>query len=663
MTPPRIVVKRSIYIIVVLMIASCTFSKKIKDGETAYERKQYAVAAELLMDEYAKVNSDLQKARKAWLLANVYTKLLEYEDAITWMKKAVSHNYGAEALAGLGKLQKVTEDYSGAIETYQKLAAVTGKKQESDRDIQISKQALDYKNRRPEYQVERIFENSSVSDYAPALFENQYLVFSSERKDATSKDIYNWTGEHFSDLFLILKSGSEVKRFDSAINTPANEGSAWFTSDMQTMYFTRCYSFGSGDEFCKILTSERVDGVWSDPEAMPFTQDKVNYGQPTLIENDSILVFASDLEEPGGTSDLYYSELNKDGSWSSPEKFPATINSQGNEKFPTGDGDTLYFSSDYWPGMGGYDIFKTYLRKDGSWSVPYNMAYPINSGGDDFSFLVDYSAKPRNGIVQQGYFSSSRMGSGKDDIFRFSKLKVDPSVPEVVKPEVKKTIFLTVSTFTNIFNTEDDPNSGIKAKSRLGECLIKITDSDGKKVSDAYTDGNGFYYTDIPEDEELSIIGAKLGYLNTTAIVSTKNIVFSSQENSKTLNLDLILDKIYTDKEINLDNIYYDYDKWDIKSDAKPTLDALMKILKDNPQIKVQLSSHTDCRGDEAYNMDLSQKRAQSVVDYLTSQGIRSDRMVAKGYGESQLINPCKCEDCTEQEHLSNRRTTFKIVK
>lgn len=650
-------------LIIVLTIFSCTFSKKIKDGETAYERKQYAVAATLLNDEYQKANSEQQRARKAWLLANAYHKLLEYEDATVWMKKAVSHNYGAEALSALGRLQKLTEDYNGAIDTYQKLATSTGKKLESDRDIQICKQALEYKTRKPEYQVERIFENSSVSDYAPTLFEQQYLLFSSERKEATGKDIYNWTGEHFSDLFIALKSGSEVKRFDSAINTPANEGGAWFTSDMQTIYFTRCYSFGSGDDFCKILASDRIDGVWSDPEAMPFTQDKVNYGQPTLIENDSVLVFSSDLEEPGGTTDLYYAVLGEDGNWSQPEKLPATINSQGNEKFPTGDGDTLYFSSDYWPGMGGFDIFKTYLRNDGSWSVPYNMGYPINSGGDDFSFIVDYNAKPKNGIVQQGYFSSSRVGSGKDDIFRFSKLKVESIVPEVVSPEVKKTIFLTVATFTNEFNISDDPNSGVKSKTKLGETLIKILDASGNKISDAYSDGNGFYYTEIPKEKELQIIAAKLGYLNTTAVVTTKNVVFEGQENSKTINIDLILDKIYTDREINLENIYYDYDKWDIKAEAKPTLDALLKILKDNPQIKVQLSSHTDCRGDDIYNMELSQKRAQSVVDYLTINGIKAERLVAKGYGESQLINGCNCDECTEKEHLSNRRTTFKIVK
>ncbi|MCZ2337411.1 MAG: OmpA family protein [Chitinophagales bacterium] len=141
------------------------------------------------------------------------------------------------------------------------------------------------------------------------------------------------------------------------------------------------------------------------------------------------------------------------------------------------------------------------------------------------------------------------------------------------------------------------------------------------------------------------------------------NIIFDKQEDAKTFNLRLVLDKIYENKEINLPDIYYDYDKWDIKQAAMPTLDKLVKLMQDNPQIKIQLSSHTDCRGDAAYNMELSQKRAQSAVDYLIAKGIPQHKLVAKGYGETALLIRCVCEACTEAEHQINRRTTFKIVK
>lgn len=630
----------------------------------AYERKQFAVAVNLLEEEYSRnKNTEVQKGRKSWLLGQSYLKLLEYEEARDWFEKAVNHGYGVEALSALARTSRILEDYESAIVAYQQIGNLTGRKQETDRDILLCRQAIENKKKIPEYDVERIFENSSVADYSPVIYDGQYLVFTSERKEGTGKDVYNWTGERFSDIFIMMKGGSDIRRFDSAINTKANEGTPWFSKDMSSIYFTRCFNEGNGDDFCKIMFSNQELGIWSEPEVLPFVQDKINYGHPTLIENDSVLVFVADIEQPGGSTDLYYSELDENGNWSVPEKLPSSINSQGNEKFPTADSDTLYFSSDYLPGMGGYDIFKTYLRKDGSWSIPINMGYPINSGGDDFSFVIDYNAKPKANVIKQGFFVSSRKGSGKDDIFRFN-MKAIPKEPLPTQLEEKKSIFVTVKTFTPIFNVKDDPNSGVVGRAPLGQTFIKIVDEgSGQTITEAYADNNGFYYAEIPFEKRMKVIGAKLEYLNASANMSTEKIVFGKDENSKTINLELVLDKIYTDKEINLDNIYYDYDKWDIKNEAKPTLDNLVKLLADNPQIKIQLSSHTDCRGEDQYNIDLSQKRAQSAVDYLVLNGTSATRLIAKGYGESQLVENCICEQCTEQQHQKNRRTTFKILR
>ncbi|MBK8628359.1 MAG: OmpA family protein [Saprospiraceae bacterium] len=650
---------------VVLSIISCSFSQKMKDGEMAYERKQFAVAVNLLEEEYTqKKNTEVHKGRKAWLLGQSYMKLLEYEDAKEWFNKAINHGYGVEALSSYARVSKILEDYEQAIDAYQKIGNISGRKQETDRDVLLCKQAIEYKNRPQEYSIERIFENSSVADYSPVIFDGQYLVFTSERKDVTGKDVYKWTGERFSDVFIMLKSGSEVRRFDSAINTALNEGTPWFTKDMQTIYFTRCYNAGNGDDFCKLMVSNRASGLWTDPEILPFVQDKINYGQPTLIENDSVLVFAADIEQPGGSTDLYYSELVGDGTWSEPEKLPSVINSQGNEKFPTGDSDTLYFSSDFLPGMGGYDIFKTFLRKDGTWSIPINMGHPINSGGDDFSFVVDYSARPKANVSLQGYFSSSRRGSGKDDIYRFSKIVIPKETTPIKVDEGKRTLFVTVKTYTSIFATEDDPNSGVIGRMPLGETFVKIiSDTSNEKIAEAYADKNGFYYSEIPMEVDVKVIGAKLGYLNASTILLAENMTFVEGEKTKTINVELNLEKIYTDKEITLNNIYYDYDKWEIKKEARPTLDLLVKLLTDNPQIKIQLSSHTDCRGEDLYNLELSQKRAQSAIEYLMSKGILAERLVAQGYGETQLLDNCSCEQCSEEQHQKNRRTTFKILK
>lgn len=653
-----------ILLVYIFLQLSCSFSQKIKDGEMAYERKQYAIAVTLLEEEYNTVKNQAARGRKAYLLGQSYLNLLEYMEAKSWFEKAVSLDYGPEALGKYASVSKSIEDYDAAIQAYRKLSGVSGRKQEMDREILLCQQAIEGKNKKSEYVIERIFENSSVSDYSPVLYENDLLVFTSERKEATGKDIYNWTGERFSDIFVMQKNGSEVKRFDSAINTNQNEGTPWFSKDMMTLYFTRCFGSGTGDDYCRIMVSSRVNDFWIEPEILSFTKDKINYGQPTLIENDSVLVFSADINEPGGTMDLYYSEQFTDGSWSEPEPFPSSINTQGNEMFATADGDTLYFSSDYLPGFGGFDIFKTHLRSDKSWSIPVNLGYGINSGGDEFSFIVDYSIRPKLDVIQQGFFTSSKAGSGKDDIYKFFRHKpTELPIPVEKESDVEKQIFLTVRAYTPVFKIPENPNSEVVGKISLPETFIKIMDESGQKIIESYSDKNGFYFSQIPAEKVLKIIGARLGYLNSSTLTDTRNINFENGETSKTINVELILDKIYTDQEINLKNIYYDYNKWNIKDEAKPTLDELTKILQDNPQINIQLSSHTDCRGTDEYNLELSQKRAQSVVEYLIYKGIDSTRLIAAGYGEKQLIDLCKCENCTEIQHQTNRRTTFKILK
>ena len=655
-------IKNLLYWLSFLTMVSCSFTKNVKTGELAYERKQYSTAIDLLEKEYAKTSSKPQKSRKAFLLGQSYMKILDYEQAKKWSEQAIENDYGVEALSMYASVSKYLEEYENAIEAYREIGNITQRKQEMDREIAICNFAIELKSNPKEYKIERLNQNSSVSEYAPFVYDNQFLVFTSERKEATGSNVYKWTGEKFSDLFIMMKTGSDVRHFDPIINTNANEGASCFTKDMNMIYFTRCFDQNNDDAYCKLMISYKLDGTWTDPEVLPFVIDKVNYGQPALFEQDQVLIFVADIEAQGGTSDLYYVEIYEDGSYSQPEKLPSSINSQGNEKFPTTDGDTLYFSSDYWPGMGGYDIFKAYLNPDGSWSQPVNLGYPINSGADDFSFIVDKAAKSKSGVIREGFFVSSRQGSGKDDIYKYQELKPKLKVPE--KPvEVKKIVFITVNTYTPEFNTPDDPNSGTIGRKPLGTCLINIIDDNGERLISNNTDGNGFFVSEVPNNKDLKIVGAKAGYLNAVQTFSTKNLSFDSTSNTTTINLKLSLDKIYEDKEIIIDNIYYDYDKWDIKEDAKPALDYLAGLMKDNPQIKIQLSSHTDCRGDEAYNLELSQKRAQSVVDYLINKDIPASRLVAKGYGESMLLETCICEKCTEQQHQTNRRTTFKIVK
>ncbi len=652
---------------VVLLLPSCVWKQKIKDGETAYDRKQYAVAITLLEKELEAESNVKIKGRKNYLLANAYSRLLQYRESLQAYKEAAQAGYGPEALAGQARTHKVLEEYSEAVGVYRKLAEQAGKKQEAERDIMLCLQAAEAKKKKTEYQIEKVIENSSVSDYAPVLFEDRFLVFTSERKDATGKDVYKWTGERFTDLFIIPKSGSgaEAQKFDAALNTPDNEGTAWFTKSMQRVYFTRCTGADDEDDHCKLFYSDRINGIWSEPEPLPFMLPGINYGQPTLIENDSVLVFSSDLAEAGGPRDLYYSELFSDGLWSAPEAMPATINSSGNELFPTGDKDTLYFSSDFLPGMGGFDIFKSFLRSDGSWSPAENMGYPINSGADDFSFIVDYNAKPRPRIVQQGFFVSSRDQAGKDDLYRFARLEPVNSPlnqDSIARSKQKKDLFLVVRSYESTYSIADDPNSGLTGKKPLGNTRISLLQDGNAQSTDNGSDPNGFFFMEVSHTGHYTIRVSRPGYLSATLTFHAPEVEFKPSETSLTINKEVVLEKIYPLKEINLQNIYYDFDSWEILEAAKPSLNKLAKILQDNPKIRIQLTSHTDCRGDDAYNLALSQRRAQSAIDYLVSVGIDVSRMEAVGMGETALVERCPCETCTEEQHQSNRRTAFIIL-
>ncbi len=638
---------------------SCTFQQKIKDGDSAYERKQYSIAAQFYMDEYGSSRTKEQKGQKAYYLAKSLTQLLRYQDAEQWFEKAVSNEYGAAALIGLGQTQKILENYDGAIATYDKLGYLLGYKQDAQREILICRQAKSNKQSGNAYAVERIQTNSLVSEYAPAIYDQDFLVFTSESSDATGKSTYEWTGERYADLFVMPKNGSEIRRFDAAINTPKNEGAACFSKDMNTMYFNRCFSIGSGDEHCKIMVSTRVNDVWSDAVMLPFIMDGIQYKHPALIESDSVLVFSSDLLEPGAAMDLYYVTLDLDGTWTEPEAFPSTINTSGNEIFPVGDGDTLYFSSDFLPSLGGFDIYKTFLKDNLTWSIPQQMPYPINSGGDDFSFVVDHTIEGGS----TGYFSSSRHGVGKDDIFKFTKrLKKDVlPIPEMAKIE-DFDIYLAVVAKSKVFEIPTDPNSRFISNEALGNTYLKVVLPDGKMLDERYTDGKGIYVKKLDVKDKLKIIASKEGYLNSIIEVTIGDIIPKAGEKSVTINTEVILDKIFEDREVNIPEIYYAYDKWDLRPESLPVLDKLVALIQANPQVDIALFSHTDCRGDDSYNDELSQRRAQSVLDYLTLRGVDIKRLSAQGMGKRALLDLCQCALCNEDQHQINRRTTFKIV-
>ncbi len=649
--------------IIGLMVLSCQSPNSIKSGIKAYEYKKYNKAIGLLKKEYQNTKRSDIRAEKAYYLGKSYSFLNNYQKANEWFQMADQYGYGPKAISGLANTYKNLEKYDRALEQFEKLKTLSPGNQNLQREIFICNQALRWSTEKSDdlFSLRNMFPTSRYAEYSPSIYENEWIVFTSDNEESTGSKRYDWTGNRKSDLFIMNKKGGAIRKFDGLLNTKNNEGTTAFNKTYDQVFFTRCFDTNGRDEYCKLMVSNRIQGVWSEPQVLPFVSEEKNYGQPALIENDSVLVFSCKSQDQG--YDLWYS-FKDNNLWTPPLQMPSYINTPGNEHFPTSDGDTLYYSSDHLPGLGGLDIFKTFLRSDGSWEKPINVKPPYNSGGDDFGLTIDRSKNTNKSLEYSGYFTSNRSNTGNDDIFYFEKYKsTSTNTPEIKKekPVSDFTIYLAGKVFEHLFEIPDDPNSPIASKAPIPKPHIEIKQSSEES---AKLKGNqrGLFITSVEQNETYIITAKKQGYLNASITLNTNDLNISSDDKSHTINVELFMDKIYKGKEIILDNIYYDFDDTAIRKDAQPTLDILASKLMLNPHINIELSSHTDCRGEIDYNNELSQKRAQSAVKYLIQKGVNPDQLTAKGYGESSPIINCDCDQCSEDDHQQNRRTSFKIL-
>lgn len=645
-----------------VLVAACSYTQKVRDGKTAIQVKQYSVATQLLEKEYNKAKTRIEKGKIAFLLGESYKELHKSEASIRWYRIAYDNQAGMDALREYAYALKQTEQYKDAAQAFKDLGIEIGSPYEYRREISAIEIAQGWKNiKNPEYRVKLSEFNSNYADYAPVLYKDNQLIFTSDRTASVGDDTYKWTGNKFSDLFVVDLQSNNVATFDKRLNSANNEGTAVFNHDYTEMYFSRCAGGKKEDAFCKIMMSKFENGAWSEPKMLEFQQADLNYGHPSISADGKELYFACKNPEGWGGYDIYVSQRSGD-TWGDPKILSRTVNTIGNEKFPYIDDDTLYFSSDFHPGMGGLDIFKVVKMANGTWSAPFNLKPPVNSGGDDFGFVINHQAKKENGVLQVGYFTSNRAdGAGNDDIYQFDKI-IPPPLPVVEKPKkIEYKILLDVFVVEKIFEDPTNPNSRVLGRKPIS--AAKLESKSGKEMKAFTTAEDGLTTIELQPNTDYNFLASKAGYLNNAGIFSTKSLGQDPDNPVQRFELEIVLDKIFLDKEIRLENIYYDLDKSDIRADAQPTLNALAENLKLNPTIRIQLSSHTDCRASDAYNQALSQRRAQAAVDYLISKGIEPSRLIAKGFGESVPEATCACARCTEDEHQLNRRTTFKIIE
>ena len=645
-----------ILLLISLFAQACAYTIKIKDGKSAFDQKQYATAIPFLKKEFKKAKSPAKQGKIAYMLGESYRITGQGAEAVDWFAKAYAKSYGPDALKAQAFALKQKGDYEMAMMAFQELGREIGSPYEYRREVNACQDAIDWlkTEKRQGITIERPSFNTSDNDYSPTLFKDGQMVFVSDRNTGSEdKKKYAWTNRRFTDLAVL--QDEQVKPFGESLNTPLNEGPLCFSQDFSELIFTRCDQEGDKAVQCRIFSCKWDGNKWSAPMPLSFQLEGTNYIHPALSKDENTLFFASNDKDGWGGYDLYFSERTKSG-WSAPQLLSRIINSLGDDVFPTLDKDTLYFSSNYHGGMGGLDIFRSTRTGPNQWTPPKNLKSPLNSSSDDFGLIITKIGNGNN-FLKEGYFSSNR--NGQDDILFFRKKAVPK--PPIIKPkEIVYKNFLKVISLEKIYADSENPSSKVLGRKPLASVQLDI--SVAKSPKTAQTNEFGEYEFELDKDVNYNFTGSKEGYLKTSVSYSSKGFGQDPENPVQHYELEIVLDKIFKNKEIRLENIYYDFNKSDIRSDAKPSLDKLATMLMENPNIKIELASHTDCRGGEKYNRELSQKRADSAIAYLISKGIDATRLMARGYGKSQPAVSCACSKCTEDEHQYNRRTTFKIL-
>lgn len=643
-----------------------------------FQRYNYALAIQYYQKYLEHHVADYQTAYE---LAESYRKINKPKLAAGWYKMCSQFpNCNPEVYLWYGHMLKQSGEYLEAIDQF----VAYGEKEPEKKPLvslltHSAYQALDQQTYPKQTIVENAEKlNSVFSEFSPVLYKNN-LIFTSDRPltEQLNQELKaGWTGNPFLKLLQYDSSG-QIHLFSEMTRTGFHDGPAAFTPSGDTVFFTATKKIRKPGKDLKSQSQNiflnrlelwytvRKGGQWQQPESVPFNNSpEYSIGHPAVSPDGKKLYFVSDMQGGIGESDLYYCDLNT-GKWEKPVLMEAKINSPYKELFPTIPGDGyLYFSSDRPEGMGGLDIYKVKLDEIVQKKAPEPLGYPINSCADDFGLIYDST-------FQSGYFSSSRpSGKGLDDIYSFREpgcvlsgitLKNNTSGnPEVVE-NVLVELFKKGDTTETIGFVRSSGKEKKKICVRAYEPCRYIFNAKGK------------FFFDIQQNQAYELKASKEHYFTQTI-----NVPQDCKTSGDTIYIALLLTPIEINKPILITNlffddqdklyvkknIYFDLDKANIREDASLTLDKLVALLKNNPELVIELGAHTDSRHTKTYNLALSQQRAEAAVQYIVSKGIEKEKITAKGYGETQLLNHCADDIlCTEEEHQLNRRVEIKILE
>ncbi|WP_353162141.1 OmpA family protein [Myroides odoratus] len=627
--------------------------KKEKLANASYDDMAYANAIELYENLAKKgyVNTSiLQKLGDSYYFngklaqANQwYTELFEGEykgKDLTVLPSEYYYRY-AQTLKGV-------EDYKKSLEYMNAFAAM----EQSDSRTALYNKNRDYlshiENHSDLYEVKALSINTEYSDYGGSMLGDD-LVFTSARATSTVKDsqLHAWTNESYTSLYRVKVSPEglgQPERFSTSLDSQVNDATAVFTADGNTMYFTRNNAKHNGKSkqnkehtsMLKIYKAvKQGDGLWGQVEALPINSDNYNTAHPALSPDGKWLYFASDRPESIGESDLYRVALYTNGGYGPVESLGMGINTAGRESFPFISSDSqLYFSSNGHPGLGGLDVFVSKLYPDGTLGPVVNMGKPINSSMDDFGFYFDPKEK-------KGFLSSNRAGGhGSDDIY----LVAEKPCTQIIEGKV--------------YNKQ--------TQAVLSDARVIISDAQYQYADTLRTNNRGYY------NSELLNCGNKYRIKVEHPSYNTVEVVFNADPKPGIKTMDIGLEETIIPididddlfKTLDLEPIYFDFDSAVVRYDASIELMKVVELMKKYPKLKIDVRAHSDSKGNDAYNLKLSDRRAKATIDWMVKQGIAANRLSGRGYGETRLLNHCSNGvRCSELEHQENRRSEFIVIE
>lgn len=629
--------------------------RKIRKANEKYNNYGYIDAAEIYEDVLSSgyVSAEiLQKLGNTYYFNANYEKAEEYYEQLFSLEKGenlspeyyLRYSQSLRALGNQSDAEKWFDMYADKVDLSGSLAS-----------------AIDYmeliEKNSGRYQIKNLDINTEGIDFGGSTH-NGRLVYASTRDTGVfMKRRSAWDGLSFLDLYGIQIEETDLTQLDQisgdsdkisgSVNTKFHESSACFTKDGKTMYFTR--NNVSPEELSKkeaqklkIYRATLKEGEWTDIEDLSINSDYYSNAHPTLSVDERKLYFASDRSSTRGQTDIYVVSIDEEGVLGTPKNMGDKINTAGKETFPfVSNNNELYFSSDGHFGLGGLDVFYIQLdnpdSEDGLGNL-LNIGKPINSSADDFAFTIDVDTK-------KGFFSSNREtneSKGYDDIYSFLE-------EEKIKDLLETIIYGKV-----IDKETQEP---------IALAKIEILNAKNEVLKEVKTDSLGEYKVNVDRYKNYLVRASEKKYDTDEKPVETKEekteVNFELQRNQITLEPGKDLAKV-----LNIPIIYFDFDKSNIREDAAIELQKVIAAMKKYPNLKIDIRSHTDSRGSDTYNKALSERRAKSTRAYIISKGISADRLTAKGYGESRLVNNCSNGvPCSKEKHQANRRSEFVIVE